>query len=1742
MAKLYSKQLAALDELKESDPKLTIEWDEDTGTPSVIRGVLSPPSPPIGTQSVEDAAQQAALSFLHRNKDLYRLRDPGAEFGRSRVVSDAVGKTVRLYQMHEGVEVFDGELSVAVDDQNRVRQVLGRYRPMLRLSTEPVISSEQAVEIALHNLDTDDKEQLAPITHRLIILNTGSFPDLEPKLGQKNRLAWRIEIFVWVYFIDARDGSVLFTYENAQDARNRQTYSTTNCRELPGTLWIAEDGPVAGQPVDDIAWSAHNHVGTVYDYYYERFGLDSFDGMGQKMVSTVHGGVPGIFGCTQNNAAFIPSLLQIVYGDGDGEQFGPFSHALDVVAHEWQHAITYFAITWSDGRPRGLDYRDQSGALNESYSDVFGALVENKNWLLGEDCYTPKVPGDALRDMEDPTKFGQPDHFSKYTDSGTQGWKVHHNSGIMNKCGYLMVEGGTHYGITVKGMGREATAEVWFRALKHHLHGASTFREARPAMLQACEELFPGDTAKYRTVQNAFAAVGLGDPAPPPSITVEPAQLDFETVTLGESAERTVTVRNDGSDARTVSSVQSSHPAYAVIGDTAFSLAPGTSKTLTVRFAPTGAGPQDATLTIESNDVEQPITTVALYGAGLGVVSIAVEPSAIDFGGVTLGQSAEQALTIRNNGTLELTVSKIESSEPVFSTDGDGSFALAPGATQALAVRFAPVAVGSQDAALRIESNDADEPVVTVDLAGRGVGLPTIGVEPAELAFGSVLIGQSADQSLTVRNTGSAELVVSDVQSSDPAFAAVGETAFQLAPGVSQVLTVRFSPAGSAEHQGILTIASNDSEQPALTVALSGTGYGVAEIGIEPASLEFGQLTVGRTAERGLTVRNQGSAELVVSKVESDAAAFAVAGETAFQLNPGAFKALTVRFAPAEVGLQEATLTIESNAAQQPSANVALSGEGLGVPIIGVEPAQIDFGTVTLGQSAERTLTVRNDGSAALAVSAIKSSHPAFSVLGETAFELAPNASQELNVQFLPTGSGERQAALTIESSDANLPTVTVGLSGIGFGMPGIVVQPEAIDFAPVALGQSSEQAITVRNEGSADLQVSAVRVDDPSFAVLGDTMFQLAPGASQELTLRFSPSQAGVFETTLSVQSNDTNQPTVSVALSGTALGVAVIAVEPDALDFGTLSLGDSTERALTVGNEGTAALAVAAVQCSDPAFTVVEEASFELPPGQSRALSIRFAPSAAGELQATLSIESNDTDQPTVTVGLSGKALGVPGISVIPSEIDFGTLVLGQSSERILTVRNTGSAELNVSSLKVNDPAFTVSGETAFTLTSGASKRVTIRFLPTTVGQRQVNLIIESNDTNQPTLSVVLSGRAVGVSSIVVEPTSIDFGAVRLGQSADEAVTVRNTGSANLGVSQVQSSELAFVIIGETAFELAPNTSKALVIQFSPTLSGQVQGSLIIESNDSSRPQVTVPLSGAGVSAPAIAVQPARLDFGTATVGESIELTLTISNGGGSPLLVSDVQSSDPAFATEGDTEFEVEPGTAKVVVVRFTPLVEGPVEGTLSILSDAQSPTVEVALAGTGRPELVEGPHLLLEPQQLSFGSVPVGQTPRILLTVKNHGTEVLTVHDVKIPLAVFGIMGDASFEVQPSNERQMAVRYRPTSEGVHSTRLSVLSNDPRQPEVSVPVFGTGTRCVVSTAAYGTPVQKDVRTLRVFRDESLLNSSFGRKLVSWYYRWNDSVADLIAHSETGRSIVRALLRPLIAVARSLSKPNRE
>jgi subtilisin-like proprotein convertase family protein len=211
----------------------------------------------------------------------------------------------------------------------------------------------------------------------------------------------------------------------------------------------------------------------------------------------------------------------MIYGDGDGVRWRPLALALDVVGHELTHAVT--------SRTARFVYAEEAGALDESFADFFGVMVTNEDpvsdWEMGEGVFTPFRSGDALRDLSDPPKYNQPDHMDDFIhlasgeqpdpDKNDNGW-VHANSGIPNKVGYLIVDGGTHHGIRVEGIGRAKAEQIFYLALTVYLSSSTmsrwTFMQARYALLNGCRQLY-GDTGQeYATVKNAWAAVGVGEP------------------------------------------------------------------------------------------------------------------------------------------------------------------------------------------------------------------------------------------------------------------------------------------------------------------------------------------------------------------------------------------------------------------------------------------------------------------------------------------------------------------------------------------------------------------------------------------------------------------------------------------------------------------------------------------------------------------------------------------------------------------------------------------------------------------------------------------------------------------------------------------------------------------------------------------------------------------------------------------------------------------------------------------------------------------------------------------------------------------------------------------------------------------------------------------------------------------------------------------------------------------------------
>ena len=299
---------------------------------------------------------------------------------------------------------------------------------------------------------------------------------------------------------------------------NRQiTYDAQNKNGLPGTLFTDPDGtwnsPGRTSPGQPAGVDAHYNANVTDEYYQAVFGRNSLDDQGMQMISSAH------FANNYNNAFW--NGQQITYGDGDGTTtFRELSAGLDVTTHEFTHGVTEFTS--------GLVYRNESGALNESFSDMMGNSSEyfaaqsgldpsRPDWQIGEDVYlgTTKVPG--FRNMADPAEDGDPDHYSElYTGKADNGG-VHSNSGILNHAYYLVVNGGKnagerrghdHTGPKVTGIGLADAEQIFYTGFTS-LPSRATMSDARQATVVAAVALYGPDSQQAASTSDAWEAVGV---------------------------------------------------------------------------------------------------------------------------------------------------------------------------------------------------------------------------------------------------------------------------------------------------------------------------------------------------------------------------------------------------------------------------------------------------------------------------------------------------------------------------------------------------------------------------------------------------------------------------------------------------------------------------------------------------------------------------------------------------------------------------------------------------------------------------------------------------------------------------------------------------------------------------------------------------------------------------------------------------------------------------------------------------------------------------------------------------------------------------------------------------------------------------------------------------------------------------------------------------------------------------------
>ena len=473
------------------------------------------PQRPISIDAAEAPGllpEERAKAMISSYANQFGLRNAKQELSLTSTNVLGGREVTRFQQTYQGIPVMGGELIVDRSlTTGGLISINGEISPNLKLDTTPSISAKDAQQTALAMIakwNQLDQDKLTVSDAELTIYD----PRLIAPEGETPVLAWRLEVSAKdsstplreLVLVEAQHGRIALHFnqidtfwkmapgekvrplntapsttqpvpQNASPGTTYKTYTAGGSTSLPGTLLCTNSSPtICAGVTDSDAVAAHRYAAQTDNFYYSEHGRRSIDNNSMPIVSTVH------YGVGYQNAFWNGS--QMVYGDG-------FSQADDVVGHELTHGVTE--------RESGLFYYYQSGAINESLSDVWGELLDQSNgwgtdtaavrWLMGED-----VPGfGAIRNMKNPPAFGDPDavtspyYFTDWWDNGG----VHFNSGVNNKAAYLLVDGGTFRGRTVTALGSHKTLDIYYEAQTNLLTSGADYYDLYFALYQACLNL-----------------------------------------------------------------------------------------------------------------------------------------------------------------------------------------------------------------------------------------------------------------------------------------------------------------------------------------------------------------------------------------------------------------------------------------------------------------------------------------------------------------------------------------------------------------------------------------------------------------------------------------------------------------------------------------------------------------------------------------------------------------------------------------------------------------------------------------------------------------------------------------------------------------------------------------------------------------------------------------------------------------------------------------------------------------------------------------------------------------------------------------------------------------------------------------------------------------------------------------------------------------------------------------------------
>jgi hypothetical protein len=1191
--------------------------------------------------------------------------------------------------------------------------------------------------------------------------------------------------------------------------------------------------------------------------------------------------------------------------------------------------------------------------------------------------------------------------------------------------------------------------------------------------------------------------------------------LNFGVQNLNSSATLNVNITNTGNSPVSFGPLALSGPNagdFRVFTDDCPSpLSPSSFCQIYVTFTPTAVGARSAILSISDTAAGSP-QSIALSGTGQATsTALSISPNPITFQPQDLSSTSSQPVSIENPGNPPLTISSIA----IAGQDaGDFSLAFATPCNAPVSlyescnflIVFHPQAPGLRSAVLTITDTATGSPQI-IPVSGTGVVAPVLTFAPAAVNFGTVGLGTTGIQTLTITNNNSQPVAFTSavLDGTDPQdFLITGNTcpiSGALGARANCSITISFSPSLPGARSANLAITDGAAQSPQV-IFLGGNGATETRtLAFQPLALSFGNEPVGtQSTALTLTVTNTGNAPLTFSSIQmtgADAADFSVTENDClnsagpFQppavanlLAEGISCSIYVSFNPRAPGSRQAALTFSGDQTHSPQ-SIPVLGNGIQPgAALAADPLEINYGVQPVGTSTySQSVNLQNAGTTPLnlspmAITGVNAGD--FTISGNACpGQLSNDQSCSVSIAFTPSATGTRNAQLTIGSSAANSPQ-TVPLTGVGLGGSNtLTVNAPGIFFGgqPVVGAIGAESIIELQNTGIPNINLQSFTITGANagdFVVTyndcADNGF-VAPYQACGVGVTFKPSATGLRVASLNIVNDAGNSPLV-VPINGVGLSARgnPFSVFPTTLHFSQPVGATSATGSVTLVNTGSQPVSVFTNLTGSSDFEYLGMGcptfSNTLAPGESCTLGVQYTPHAVGSSTATLGITSGAG---TAAVSLDGSGQNPSVTLSFPSTVTFNAQGLKITSlPQAVTLRNSGTLPVTLSHFTIggtNAADFAINANACpASLESGLSCTLGVTFSPSAAGTRRASLVITDNAGNSPQ-SVELSGTGE-TSQLTLNFSKLlsAFGPVNLGASATSEIVISNPGSSSVSVS-------AYSISGTNAsdFSISANTCAStdanqipgggqcsITVAFKPALAGLRTAALTVTDNASGSPQ-TVSLNGSGQTViDGIALTPATLDFAGVEMGAENVQTLTATNTGDVPLTlgtfsIAGGNASDFTIAGSCSTA-TLAPGASCTVKVTFAPGAVGLRASTLSMTATAALAAQSVALSGFG---LAYGPAVSVVPTTYDFGVSDIGAAvSSTALTIANTGVSnvIFTSYAVSGTNAGdFTITGNTCASAHPNvlppgiaSSCALTVTFKPSASGIRHATLSLTDN--------------------------------------------------------------------------------------------------